>query len=330
MVQREGHVRVLDFGLAKLTGEAYARQAADTETPTLPKTDPRVVMGTTQYMSPEQARGLEVDERTDIFSLSVVLYEMVAGHRPFEGATSSHVVISILEQTPSPLFENLPQLPDEFKELNKLVSKALAKNPDERYQTIKDMAVDLRHLKRRFEAQAELEHSARPSSGSATIETARDATLRTGHKQGAAATPNVEHAATGSRWPKRGTVLVGICVVIALAAISYGLYRIISWNQQPMVISADGKYAAYIKDDGWNQRLWLRDVDALSERQLLHPPSPRISNISFTIDSKHVHCHIYNKETGKVAFYKFPVLKETVEPLPDSDMERYHRFDIGK
>src|SRR3989442_1389623 len=89
MLRRDGYVKVLDFGLAKLTAKSSARPTVDSDPSTLIKTEPGVVMGTAQYMSPEQARGLALDARTDIFSIGVVLYEMVARRRPFEGATIS-------------------------------------------------------------------------------------------------------------------------------------------------------------------------------------------------------------------------------------------------
>src|SRR5438270_12913643 len=99
MVRPDGYVKVLDFGLAKLVERRGADGEAETETA---QTNPGTVMGTTWYMSPEQARGLPVDARTDVWSLGVVLYEMLAGSPPFAGSTSSHVIVSILEREPPP------------------------------------------------------------------------------------------------------------------------------------------------------------------------------------------------------------------------------------
>jgi eukaryotic-like serine/threonine-protein kinase len=162
MLRRDGIVKVLDFGLAKLTAVDSAN--VDTEAPTSFKTDPGTVVGTAVYMSPEQARGMPVDARTDIFSLGVVLYEMVAGCLPFEGSTKSEVLASILsEKEPQPLARYSREVP---AELERIVSKALRKNRDERYQTIKDMLLDLQSLKQELEFEKKLERSLPPKSQS--------------------------------------------------------------------------------------------------------------------------------------------------------------------
>jgi serine/threonine protein kinase len=133
MLRRDGIVKVLDFGLAKLA-ERLPTDSVDTEAATrgLVQTEPGVVLGTTAYMSPEQARGLEVDARTDIFSLGIVLYEMVAGRAPFEGATQSDVLIAILGREPTPLIRFAPDAPPE---LERIMTKALTKDREELYQT---------------------------------------------------------------------------------------------------------------------------------------------------------------------------------------------------
>jgi eukaryotic-like serine/threonine-protein kinase len=145
MLRRDGIVKVLDFGLAKLT-ERRTPAAVDKEAETRAKvtTDPGAVMGTPQYMSPEQARGQKVDARTDIFSLGVVLYEMIAGHPPFEGVNALDVISAILQKEPQPLKSQAAELP---AELQRIVSKALRKDCDERYQTARDLLNDLKDLK---------------------------------------------------------------------------------------------------------------------------------------------------------------------------------------
>ena len=148
MLREDGYVKVLDFGLAKLAEP----KAVDSEAPTLVhvQTEPGMVMGTVSYMSPEQARGLEVDARTDIFSLGVVLYEMAAGRQPFEGETASDVMSLILQKEPLPLTHSLPEVPGE---LERIVRKALRKDKEERYQTIKDLQIDLRNLRKELESR---------------------------------------------------------------------------------------------------------------------------------------------------------------------------------
>jgi serine/threonine-protein kinase len=152
MLRHDGYVKVLDFGLAKLTENLASIGSVSTGSSI--RTNPGVVMGTASYMSPEQARGGEIDERTDIWSLGVVLYEMLTGKTPFEGETVSHLVVSILEKDPPPLAQSMKKPP---AELERIVSKMLRKNRDERYQTVKDVALDLKNLKQELEVEARLE-----------------------------------------------------------------------------------------------------------------------------------------------------------------------------
>ena len=161
MIRRNGHVKVLDFGLAKLTERQSGGAETDTEaiTRAMVQTDAGVVMGTSQYMSPEQARGKPVDSRTDIWSLGVVLYEMASGRPPFTGETKTDVIVAIAKTDPTPIARFAPNLPAEFEWI---VLKALRKDVDERYQTIKEFESDLKKLKQRLEFQTELEKSMAP------------------------------------------------------------------------------------------------------------------------------------------------------------------------
>ena len=159
MVRRDHLVKVLDFGLAKLTEQRVANPEAATRAPV--KTSSGVILGTVTYMSPEQARGLEVDARTDIWSLGVVLYEMIAGRVPFEGPTTGDRIVSILEREPAPLAHHAPEVPEA---LAWVVTKALTKEREGRYQTVREMLTDLRRLQRQREVAAELERSAAPGA----------------------------------------------------------------------------------------------------------------------------------------------------------------------
>ena len=154
MIRRDGIVKVLDFGLAKLTAAQAAAVDTEAATKTLLRTDPGIVFGTTAYMSPEQARGREVDARTDIFSLGVTLYEMLARRSPFAGATTSDVIAAILTKEPALPSSYNPAIPTE---LDRQVIKTLAKDRDERYQSAKGLLADLRQLQRHLEFTAETE-----------------------------------------------------------------------------------------------------------------------------------------------------------------------------
>lgn len=151
MIRGDGYVKVLDFGLAKLTERQTYQVDADAATKALVKTQPGLVMGTAQYMSPEQAQGLNVDARTDIFSLGIVLYEMVAGRAPFDGNTKSDALATILKEEAPPLSRYAPEVP---AELEWIVTKALAKEREERYQVVKDLLIDLKNLNQDLELQA--------------------------------------------------------------------------------------------------------------------------------------------------------------------------------
>ena len=151
MLRRDGIVKVLDFGIAKLA-TPRTTTASDREAPTLAlvNTAAGMILGTAPYMSPEQARGLVVDARTDIWSLGCVLYEMVAGRQPFLGATALDVLTAILNREPDSLMN---QTSGSLRALDRIVSRALHKDLAERYQTAEDLLIDLRDLKSQLESR---------------------------------------------------------------------------------------------------------------------------------------------------------------------------------
>lgn len=160
MVRRDGYIKVLDFGLAKLLPTRSASVNSEDETrPVDPRTSPGVVLGTVAYMSPEQARGLPVDARTDIWSLGVVLYEMVAGRKPFQGPTPTDVIISIAERDPEPLSKSAP----EAVALQPIITKALAKDRAARYRNVEDLLTDLKNVKRDLEAGTSFNPNQKPA-----------------------------------------------------------------------------------------------------------------------------------------------------------------------
>jgi eukaryotic-like serine/threonine-protein kinase len=225
MVRRNGYVKVLDFGLAKLT-ETVDRSPLDTESPTrvLVQTDAGVVMGTSHYMSPEQARGKPVDARSDIWSLGVVIYEMVAGRTPFEGETSTDVIVAITQKEPPPLARFAPNVP---AELEWIVMKALRKDRDERYQTIKELLTDLRRLKQRLEFEAELERSAAPGSFSGSRISELAAPPTTPERAVPTAEKTISHVSSAeyiANGIKRHKIAAAVVALLVVAATTSGLY----------------------------------------------------------------------------------------------------------
>jgi eukaryotic-like serine/threonine-protein kinase len=228
MVRRNGYVKVLDFGLAKLT-ETVDRTPLDGEAATrvMVQTDAGVVMGTSHYMSPEQARGKPVDARSDIWSLGVVIYEMIAGRTPFEGETSTDVIVSITQKEPPPLARFAPNVP---AELEWIVTKALRKDRDERYQTIKELLTDLRRLKQRLEFETELERSGAPGSFTrskisepAALHTTPERAVPTAEKT-VSHVSSAEYIAGGIKRHKIAIAIVALLLVVATASGVY-LYK---------------------------------------------------------------------------------------------------------
>ena len=201
--RRDAYIKVLDFGLAKLTEGVGV--AVDTEGPTKAqvKTSVGLVMGTVNYMSPEQTRGEQVDVRTDIWSIGVVLYELVAGCAPFERPTPSEVIALILEREPPPLTQYVRKIPSE---LERIISKSLIKDREQRYQTAEDLLVDLRHLQKRLEVGTELDRSEGPVSVPAQL-------ARTNHEVFAKVTRN-----------RRSTALAAVSLILMIAALIYFFY----------------------------------------------------------------------------------------------------------
>jgi serine/threonine protein kinase/TolB-like protein/Flp pilus assembly protein TadD len=216
MLRRDGYVKVLDFGIAKLMEKATSQSVdLDAQTRPLEHTQAGAIVGTVQYMSPEQARGLTVDARTDIWSLGCVLYEMVAGRSPFAGETVTDMLMAIVEREPPPL-KNLTseQIP---AELDWIITKTLRKNPDERYQTSKELLVDLQRLRQKIEIESYLERSALPE---ASIESAPANFTEHG---AAKHTGQLRHILS----MRRTAIYAAVLITLMLGALAY----ILHWRQ---------------------------------------------------------------------------------------------------
>jgi len=245
MLRPDGYVKVLDFGIAKLTEQRPVPDLDEIGTTAVLQTRPGFVLGTAHYMSPEQARSQKVDARSDIWSLGVVLYEMLGGSPPFGGETPSDCIASILMTEPAPLSGVLPDVPPK---LESILQKALRKNRDERYQTIKEMLADLRNLKGELEAE-----------GSSPQTKAR-----------------AESIVSKIKRHKRGVLLTLAAALLAAAAFAYSFYFVApapSPNEKSIAVlpfenRSEDKSNAYFTDGVQDEILTrlskIRDLKVIS------------------------------------------------------------------
>jgi serine/threonine protein kinase len=165
MIRPDGLVKILDFGIAKLTEKKAHSIGEEAATAIAAGTSPGMLIGTANYMSPEQARGRDIDARSDLFSFGVVLYEMIAGRQPFEGDNALDVIGSILNKNPAPMRELVSEVQPE---IDSIINKLLRKDREERYQTAKDLLIDLKDARHELEIQNKLERTAAPNKSNAT------------------------------------------------------------------------------------------------------------------------------------------------------------------
>ncbi|MGB7208962.1 MAG: serine/threonine-protein kinase, partial [Pyrinomonadaceae bacterium] len=196
MVRASGLVKILDFGIAKLSASSTsASDSSEDATAIKSGTSPGMIIGTANYMSPEQAKGKAVDARTDIFSFGVVLYELIAEQLPFEGENALEMISSIFKDEPKPLNAEVPI------EITKIISKCLRKDRDERYQTIKDVLIDLKDTKQDLEFQDKLERSIDPNQGANRTQILTSTTIDEIHQttpnQTVASNPSKKYLAAG-------------------------------------------------------------------------------------------------------------------------------------
>jgi eukaryotic-like serine/threonine-protein kinase len=294
MIGPDGRVKVLDFGLAKIR-EAETVFATDASTRVVEEdlTGGGRIVGTVAYMSPEQAEGKPVDQRSDIFSLGVVLHEMATGERPFKGDTEISVISAIIKDTPSAVTDSRRDLPQQFA---RIVKRCLVKDPQRRYQSARDLQNDLEDLKQDVDS-------------------------------GVLSTPSGLLPAPAARRRVPRPVVYGGAMALLLAAGAGGwwayAHRDVTrrsfvaerftrltdrGNASIAAISADGRYVAHVKLENQRPGLWVRQTGTTSDVGILPPSEIGIRGVTFSPDGDFVYYTTYPRGSGVATLYKVPVL----------------------
>jgi eukaryotic-like serine/threonine-protein kinase len=298
MVTADGRVKVLDFGLAKLREEARAN--ADTM-PTAALTGEGRIVGTVMYMSPEQAEGKPVDQRSDVFSLGIILYEMATGVRPFAGDTQLSILSAIMKDTPRPITDARASLP---RELSKIVNRCLAKDPEDRYQSAKDLRNDLRALKNELTSGEIV-----PVTSASGVAAAPPVPGKTGSRMAVFAVAGVVligAIVAAVMWSQRTT---GPAQTVARPFDSINLTRLTTTGTAGIAaLSRDGRYVAHVSVKDGKASIWLRQVATTSNVEIVAAGDVNYRGISFSPDGNHIYYAAYPRGANLGNLYRVPVL----------------------
>lgn len=311
MVRSDGYVKVLDFGLAK--PDRHSSVDSEAQTRALVNTDPGTLMGTVSYMSPEQARGADVDARTDIWSLGVVLYELVTGQRPFNGPTPSHIIVSLLEEEAPPLSTHVAEVPEV---LELIVEEALRKEREERTQTAKELLGRLRRLKYRVDANISLDPPV-DSSDSPHLSQPRALTYKSQIGPNTYEADQFTRSADATSTQPEILRIVGrkywlllLLVLPLLAAVGFAIHRFarpeastpiastmkitrLTTNGRSFApaVSPDGRYVVHVLRSAEKQSLILRQTGTSVSRELVPASDSYFLGATFTPDGNYI-CYL--------------------------------------